>query len=188
MARTLDAPVRLVTAEELLQMPHDGLRRELVRGELRTMTPAGRRHGKVAMRIGSRLEQFVEQHGLGEVYAAETGFKLESEPDTVRAPDVSYLRQERVDETGGELIGYSPGAPDLAVEVLSPSDRFIEVEEKVFDWLDAGTKMVVVVNPDKRTATVYRSRAEITLLTADDELDGADVVPSWRLPLREIFS
>lgn len=152
------------------------------------MPPAGRRHGKVAMRIGVRLGNFVEEHGLGEVYAAETGFKLESDPDTVRAPDVSYLRQERVDETGGELIGFSPGAPDLAVEVLSLSDRFIEVEEKVFDWLAAGTKMVVVVNPDKRTATVYRSRAEITLLTEDDELDGADVVPGWQLPVREMFS
>ncbi|MBA2244708.1 MAG: Uma2 family endonuclease, partial [Gemmatimonadetes bacterium] len=86
MPHTLDSPARLVTAEELLRMPDDGIRRELVRGELRTMPPAGRRHGKVAMRIGVRLGNFVEEHGLGEVYAAETGFKLESDPDTVRAP------------------------------------------------------------------------------------------------------
>lgn len=187
MAHALDAPARPVTAEELLRMPDDGLRRELVRGEVRTMLPAGRRHGKVAMRIGSRLEQFVEQHGLGEVYAAETGFKLASDPDTVRAPDVSFLRQEQVEETG-DVIGYSPGAPDLAVEVLSPDDRFTEVEEKVFEWLYTGTRMVVVVNPDKRTATVYRSRTEITVLTEEDELDGAEVVPGWRLPVREIFT
>jgi Uma2 family endonuclease len=167
-------------------MPDDGLRRELVRGEVRTMTPAGRRHGKVAMRIGSRLGLYVEQHALGEVYAAETGFKLESDPDTVRAPDVAFLSRARVEETG-DVIGYSPGAPDLAVEVLSPDDRFAAVEEKVFEWLDAGTRMVIVVNPQKRTATVYRSRTEITVLTEEDELEGADVVPGWRLPVREMF-
>lgn len=182
-----ETPVRPVTAGDLLRMPDDGLRRELVRGELRTMTPAGRRHGKIAMRIGVRLGQFVEQHGLGEVYAAETGFKLSADPDTVRAPDVAYLRRERVEETG-DVIGYSPGAPDLAVEVLSPGDTFSEVEEKVFDWLAAGSRMVIVLNPGKRTATVYRSRSEIAVLTEDDELGGGDVVPGWRLPVREIFA
>jgi len=186
MARALEPAVRPVTADELLEMPDDGLRRELVKGELRAMTPAGRRHGKIAMRIGSRLMQHVEQQDLGEVYAAETGFKLASDPDTVRAPDVSFLRKEQVEETG-DVIGYSPVAPDLVVEVLSPGDRFAAVEEKVFEWLDAGTRMVIVVNPEQRTVTVYRSRTEIAVLTEADSLEGNDVVPGWKLPVREMF-
>ncbi|HEV2125079.1 MAG TPA: Uma2 family endonuclease, partial [Chloroflexota bacterium] len=122
----------------------------------------------------------------GEVLAVGTGFQLEWRPDTVRAPDGAFIRHERIQEVG-DSVGYWPGAPDLAVEVLSPGDTFSEVEEKVFDWLDAGTPMVIVVNPEKRTATVYRSRTDIAVLTEADELDGADVVPGWRLPLWEIF-
>lgn len=186
MSHAVEAETRAVTADELLQMPDDGVRRELVRGEVRTMAPAGRRHGKLAMRIGSRLDRYVEEHGLGEVYAAETGFKLASDPDTVRAPDVSFLSRERVEETS-DVVGFSPGAPDLAVEVLSPDDRYGEVEEKVFDWLDAGTRFVVVVNPKTATVTTYRSRSEIAVLTESDVLEGGDVVPGWSLPVREIF-
>ncbi|HEV2146851.1 MAG TPA: Uma2 family endonuclease [Longimicrobiaceae bacterium] len=176
-----------VTADELLRMPDDGLRRELVRGELREMTPAGYRHGSVAMRIGSHLHVHVEANDLGVAFAAETGFRLESAPDTVRAPDAAFVRKERVDATD-DPEGFWPGAPDLAVEVVSPGDSFGEVEEKVFDWLAAGCRMVVVVNPRKRTATVYRSRSDIVVLTEDDELDGRDVVSGWRLPVREIFA
>lgn len=175
-----------VTADELLRMPDDGLRRELVRGELRVMTPAGHDHGRVAMRIGSRLDRYVEANGLGVVYAAETGFRTESDPDSVRAPDVAFVRGERVEEAAGSP-GFFPGAPDLAVEVVSPGDSYGEVEEKVFDWLAAGCRMVVVVNPRKRSAAVYRSRTDIVLLTVDEALDGGDVVPGWMLPLRELF-
>jgi Uma2 family endonuclease len=187
MSRTLDAPGRPVTADELLRMPDDGVRRELVRGEVRTMTPAGRQHGKIAMRIGAHLAGYVEEQQLGEVYAAETGFRIGSDPDTVRAPDVAYLSRARVDETG-EVTGFAPGPPDLAVEVLSPHDRFEAVEEKVFDWLDAGTRMVIVVNPAARSATIFRSRSEIVVLTEEEAIDGLDVVPGWTLPVREIFA
>lgn len=187
MAHALDATASLVTAAELLRMPSDTVRRELVRGELREMTPAGHWHGRVAMRLALHLGPFVLANNLGEIYAAETGFILEVDPDTVRAPDVAFVRRERV-RAVGDSEGYWRGAPDLAVEVVSPGDTFSEVEEKVFEWLDAGARMVVVVNPKKRTATVYRSRTEITVLTEEDALDGADVVPGWRLPLREIFS
>jgi Uma2 family endonuclease len=176
----------MTTAAELLRMPGGRVRRELVRGELREKALAGRLHGKVALRIGSRLEQHVAAHDLGEAYAAETGFRLESHPDTVRAPDASFVRRERL-EALGETEGFIPGAPDLAVEVVSPGDSFNEVEEKVFDWLDAGCRMVVVVNPRRRAATVYHSRNDVTLLTERDELDGGEVVPGWKLPLRDIF-
>lgn len=176
-----------VTADDLLRMPDDGLRRELVRGELRVMTPAGHWHGRVAMRIGVRLARHVEENGLGVVYAAETGFRIGTDPDTVRAPDVAFVRQERAQEVP-DARGYWPGAPDLAVEVVSPEDTYGEVEEKVFDWLDAGCRMVVVVSPRKRTATIYRSRTDIVALTEGEELDGGDVAPGWRLPLRELFA
>jgi Uma2 family endonuclease len=178
---------RLVTAEELLRMPEDGFRYELVGGELRKMTPAGGRHGRIAHEAGRSLGNHVAAHDLGAVYAAETGFKLATDPDTVRAPDVSFVRKERA-EAMRDLEGYLPGAPDLAIEVISPGDSFSEVEEKVLEWLDAGTRMVVVMNPRRRTATVYRSREKIRVLNEDDVLDGADVVPGWRLALRELFA
>jgi Uma2 family endonuclease len=186
-AHSLATEARPVTAEELLRTPDDGLRRELVHGEVRVMTPAGHRHGRVAMGIGSRLDQHVRENGLGAVYAAETGFKIASHPDTVRAPDVAFVRRERVEEVG-DAEGFWPGAPDLAVEVVSPDDSYGEVEEKVFDWLSAGCRMVVVVNPRKRTATVYRSRSDIVVLTEDESLDGGEVVPGWRIPVRQIFA
>lgn len=175
-----------MTADELLRMPDDGRRYELVRGELRTMTPAGHTHGRVAMRLSWPLAQYVEANGLGVVYAAETGFLLARDPDTVRAPDVAFVRRERV-EMVGDAEGYWPGAPDLAVEVISPSDAYAEVESKVTEWFRAGARMVIVVNPDNRTTKVYRGATDVTVLTEDGEIDGADVVPGWRLPVRELF-
>jgi Uma2 family endonuclease len=176
-----------VTAEELLRMPADGFRYELVRGELRKMAPAGYVHGRVAMNISAPLLQYVRAHNLGIVCAAETGFKLATNPDTVRAPDVAFIRRERVAEVG-DIEGYWPGAPDLAVEVISPSDTYGEVEEKVLEWLEAGVRMVVVVNPRRRVVTVYRSLTDIAILTEADALDGGDVVPGWTMPVRDIFA
>ncbi len=178
---------REVTAEELLRIPNDGFRYELVRGELRRMTPAGNVHGRVAMNFAWPLAQYVRAHDLGTVYAAETGFRLATDPDTVRAPDVAFVSRERI-EAVGEVEGYWPGAPDLAVEVISPDDSHVEVEEKVFDWLEAGTKMVLAVNPRRRSVTLYRSQSDIAILTGTDVLDGGDVVPGLQLSLREIFA
>lgn len=170
-------------------MPDDGFRYELVRGELRKMTPAGNKHGYLALRIASRLERHVEESGLGKTYAAETGFKLSSDPDTVRAPDAAFVSQARLDETG-EVEGFWPGAPDLAVEVTSPSDAHTEVVEKALAWLEAGCRMVLVVDPGQRTVTVYRALDDIRILTSEagETLDGADVVPGWRLPVTELFT
>jgi Uma2 family endonuclease len=178
---------REVTAEELLRMPDDEFRYELVRGELRKMTPAGNVHGRVVVRVTWPLAQHVEANDLGVVYAAETGFVLARDPDTVRAPDMAFVSRERV-EAVGEVEGYWPGAQDLAVEVISPNDSHVEVEEKVFDWLEAGTKMVLAVNPRRRSVTVYRSQSDITILTGTDVLDGGDVVPGFKLTLQQIFA
>ena len=176
-----------MTAEELLRMPDDGFRYELVRGELVKMPPAGEEDGYLAMEVGSRLAQYVREHRLGRVYAAETGFRLASNPDTMRAPDVAFVNQRRIEEVG-PVRGYRPGAPDLAVEVISPSDTYTEVGDKVLYWLDAGTLMVIVVNPRRQTVTVYRSRTDIVILTKDEELDGKDVVPGWTLRVADLFA
>lgn len=182
----MNTRIRTVTADELLGMPDDGVRRELVRGELREMTPAGSRHGRVAARMQVRLGHYVENNDLGTTYAAETGFRLARDPDTLRAPDVAFIRRERV-EQAGDPEGYWPGAPDLAAEVVSPGDSYREVHEKVLDWLNAGTRMVLVVDPASRTVTVYRSPEAVRVLTEADTLDGDDVVPGWQVTVRELF-
>ncbi len=174
---------KLMTAAELLELPSGESRYELIEGELITMSPAGAEHGEVAAEIGARLRNYVREHRLGKTYAAETGFLLGEGPDTVRAPDAAFVRADRV----VKARTYFPGAPDLAVEVLSPSDRASEVEAKVRHWLRSGTRMVMVVDPETQTATVHTPTATARL-SAGDALDGGDVVPGWKLPLREIFS
>lgn len=176
-----------VTADELLAMPDDGLRRELVDGEVFVTPPPGEEHGAIAAEILVSLGSHVRAHGLGRVFAAETGYRIGSNPDTVMAPDAAFVSRERIEQVAISR-GYRVGAPDLAVEVVSPGDSFVEVEAKVARWLAAGCRMVVVVNPARRAATVYRSRADIVLLTAGDVLDGGDVVPGWTLPLADLFA
>lgn len=178
---------QLVTAHELLRTPDEGFRYELVRGVVHRMSPASHQHGRLSINCATPLDHHVRAHGLGVVYAAATGFKLSTNPDTVRAPDVAFVRQERVAAVG-DTEGYWPGPPNLAVEVVSPHDLYTDIEDKVIDWLQAGTRMVIVINPRKRTVTVYRSLTNIVILTAEDTLDGADVVPGWRLPVRELFA
>ncbi len=177
---------KLMTAKELLAMPDDGFRYELVRGELVKMAPAGRVHGKRGNRVNVSLSLYVYENNLGETYLAETGFHLETDPDHVLAPDGAFVSRER-EEATPEAGGFFPGPPDLAVEVVSPSDRLTEVAEKVAEWLAAGTRMVVVVNP--RNCTVQAHTPEgVTEFTEADTLDGGDVVPGWRLPVADIFS
>jgi Uma2 family endonuclease len=177
---------QLMTAEELLQLPRGSWRYELVRGELYRMSPSGHEHGRVAMRVGARLASFVEARGLGETYAAETGFVLGRSPDTVRAPDASFVSNATLQRTS-PASGFFPGAPDLAIEVISPSDTFTKVEEKVSEWLAAGTKVVVVLDPERRAGRVYRPAGEILTLELEDTLSVPDLLPGWSLPLAEIF-
>ncbi|MYC07901.1 MAG: Uma2 family endonuclease [Chloroflexi bacterium] len=176
---------QLMTADELLAMPDDGYRYELIRGELIKMAPAGHVHGREGNRVNVRLSMHVYENGLGETYLAETGFVLTRSPDTVLAPDASFVRRERVEEVG-DVPGYFPGPPDLAVEVISPNDRLTEVAAKVADWLDHGTLMVIVVNPRNHTAQVHTPDG-VTSLTEGDTLDGGDVLPGWSMPVADIF-
>jgi len=181
------AKTQLVTAEELLDMPDDGYRYELVRGELRKMAPASYDHGTVSGNVFASLHTHVRNNGLGKVTAAETGFLLATNPDTVRAPDAAFVRRER-DAAAGPVNGFFPGPPDLAVEIISPNDRYTEVYEKVDEWLDAGSGMVVVVNPRNRTATVRVAGANPVILHEGDTLDGGDVVPEWRMAVADMFA
>jgi len=180
---TLTKPV---TADELLMMPDDGYRYELVKGELIRMSPAGDEHGRVTVRITSPLYVYVDTHHLGTVYAAETGFVIEENPDTVRAPDVAFVSRQRVEKTG-PIKSYRRGAPDLAVEVVSPGDTVGEVEGKVAEWLESGTSMVWVVSPKLRSVTVYKSLKDVVTLTEKDHLEGGDVIPGFRIAVAEIF-
>lgn len=176
-----------MTADELLCLPDDGMRHELIAGELRTMAPSGGQHGRVAIRLSTPLAQYVDAQNLGVVFGAETGFRLAEQPDTVRAPDVAFVRRERV-EAVGDPVGYWPGAPDLAAEIISPNDLYTEVDEKVAVWLEYGTSIVLAVNPRRHTVAVHRPGGQVRLLTEDDELDGEDVVPGWKLPVRALFA
>ena len=178
--------MKLMTAEELLLLREDRQRYELVRGVLQTRPLMGHLDSYYALNVGSELFMHVEANGLGRAYSSNTGFLLERDPDYVLAPDAAFVRQERVDAVGEER-GYFPGAPDLVVEVISPSDRYADVDDKVKEWLNAGALMVVVVNPRDRTVRVYTPVSVITL-TESDTLDGGDVVPGWRLPVADIFT
>ncbi len=174
-----------MTAEELLRLPDDGQRHELIAGELRTMAPSGEEHGTIAATMIADLAPYVRRHRLGRVVAAETGFLLTTNPDTVRAPDAAFISRERA--TATPVRGYRPGAPDLAVEVISPHDLYTEVAEKVATWLAHGTRMVIVVDPRRRAVAVHRSPTRVRHLTADDVIDGEDVVPGWRMAVRDLF-
>ena len=167
----------LLTAEDLLALHSQGGRTELVRGRLVVREPAGVRHGVIAGKFGARLANFVEANALGVVVAAETGFKLASKPDTVRAPDVGFIRTARVPQPLPK--GYAEVAPDLAVEVLSPDDRAGEVLAKVADWLGAGSRLVWVADPERRMVRVYRADGSESLVDADGSLDGEDVLPGF---------
>ena len=177
----------LTTADELLHLPRGRARYELVRGELRTMSPSGHVHGKTAARVAHWLVAFVEEHRLGLAYGAETGFLLRRAPDTVRAPDAAFVTAARLASTALSPNGYFPGAPDLAVEVVSPSDRDGDVTAKVNEWIDAGCRVVVVLDPLRRTARVYRPGSDVQSVYAPDRLTLPDLLPDWSLPLADIF-
>lgn len=175
----------LMTAEELLRLSISGKRTELVRGRLVVRDPGGAQHGAVAMRIGYRIMAYVESHDLGRVYAAETGFRIESDPDTVRAPDVAFIARDRLPEV--EPHGYPGWAPDLAVEVLGHDDHPARTLERVAQWLAAGVRLVWVVDSNKQVARAYRADGSESLLGPDDALDGEDLLPGFRCPLADLW-
>jgi Uma2 family endonuclease len=175
-----------MTADELLRMPDDGMRHELIRGELTMMAPAGNEHGEIAHNVSLLLGNHVKAERLGKVLICDPGFIIERDPDTVRAPDVAFISKERVPASGLPK-GFAPFAPDIAVEVLSPSDAQVEVEEKIDQWLRAGVTLVWVVNPRIRTVTVHRTGRDPRILRENDTLGGEEVCPGFSVRVAEIF-
>ena len=174
---------RYVTAEELWNMPDDGYRYELVRGELRKSMPPGYVHDEYSGNIYDSIRHYVIPNGLGRAYFY-VGFRLH--PDHVRAPDTAFVTRERR-EAAGTRDGYFPGPPDLAVEVISPSNRRWEIEEKIADYLDAGTKAVVVVYPRRRSVAIHRPGGDVETLGDGDTLEVPEVIPGWSMPVSRIF-
>lgn len=183
----MDSVQTSMTADELLTLPDDGQRYELLEGVLKQMTPAGGLHGVITGRLHGLMFEHLKRHpSLGVLCAAETGFHISRSPDTVRAPDVAFIRQERI-PADGIPHGFWPFAPDLAVEVLSPRDTYDNVQEKVAAWIEAGTEIVWVVSPSRRTVTVYSSLSEARTLTEGEILEAKDCFPGFQCPVAAIF-
>jgi Uma2 family endonuclease len=177
-------PATLMTAEDLLHASISDKRTELVRGVLVIREPAGDRHGRVTMNLTIRLGTHVERVAAGQLFAAETGFTLSRAPDTVRAADIAFIRRERLPEP---IPGFPELAPDLVVEVLSPGDRPGETLTKVGDWLEGGTRLVWVIDPERRVGRVYRYDGSETRIREDEQLDGEAVLPGFNCRLDSIL-
>jgi Uma2 family endonuclease len=177
----------LVTADELLALPTGmGKRYELVAGELRVMSPAGWRHGEVASNVAALLGPYIRTHKLGRDFAAETGFLLKRKPDTVRAPDFAFISKANL-PASDPIEAFWPGAPDLAIEVVSPGDTTGEIAEKVEEWLAAGCATVWVVDPKLQMVTIYRSLSEVEIKVAGEMLSGDPIVPGFSCAVDELF-
>ena len=185
MQHTMPARARLVTAEEFARIPDDDQHYELVEGRVVRMSPPGSRHGLLATRIAALLYQHVDAHRLGAVLTP-AGFWMATDPDTVREPDVAFVRTERMPSTGIP-DGFWPGPPDLAVEIRSPHDRLTTIRVKVRDYLARGVRVVWVIDPKKKTVTVHRGESEPVTLSMDDELDAGEVVPGFTCAVRRFF-
>ena len=182
MSETLKKPI---SGEDLFRMGDIG-RCELVHGEIVHMSPAGGRHGKLANWIATLLTNHVKPQKLGTIYAAETGFYTQRNPDTVRAPDTMYVSNERVAQIG-DPVKYLDVAPNLAVEVLSPDDTWTEIETKVEEYVHAGVQLIWIVDPDRRIVAIYRPSGDRTRLGQTDTLSGEDVLPGFTIPVSQIF-
>lgn len=174
-----------MTAEELEALPADDRRYELICGELVSMPPVSFRHGGIVARITGELERFVRRNHLGMVASGDPGFILERGPDTVRAPDIAFVRADRLPD---DLRHFLELAPDLAVEIVSPSERMTNVRAKARAYLDAGVRLVWIVQPEGRRVSVYHADQPPRELGEGDVPDGEDVVPGFQMPLADIFN
>lgn len=178
---------RPVTVEELEEISRDRTHRyELLRGELITMSPTGGQHGKLTARLAIALGRHIEDHALGVSFGAETGFRLADNPATVLAPDVSFIRKENFTPER-DAVSFVPGAPDLVVEVVSPSDGATYVQKKVETWLEHGAQLVWVVEPGTQTVHVHRADGSVSILRVGDSLEGGEVLPGFVYPLERLF-
>jgi Uma2 family endonuclease len=175
----------LMTAEQLLVLDLPGKSTELVRGRLIVREPPSAHHGKIAARLLFLLGQQVYPQHLGDLFAQDTGFQIEWNPDTIRAPDVAFVDKSRTSLIDTRSFG--PLAPDLVAEILSPDDRPGEVLKKIGDWLDAGVRLVWVIDPRRQEALVYRPDGSVTRIDVSGALEGEDVLPGFSCPLADVL-
>lgn len=176
----------LMTADELLKMPVDGYRYELNEGELKKMSPGGGKHGAAIGKFTGYLAFHVYENDLGTVCGAETGYKVKTNPDSVIAPDVSFISKERIPES--EIPdGYLTIIPELVVEVLSPNDSKKEVAAKITAWFDFGVSVVILINPRKQIVEIYRSLINVTNLDENAILDLSDIIVGFSYPVSKFF-
>src|SRR3982751_303845 len=185
MAMPADSTSQLLTAEELSTVALPGKATELVRGHLVVREPPGTRHGSIAARLSYLLADYVYRHELGIVCSQDTGFRIESNPDTVRAPDVAFIDRAHADQI--PATGYATFAPDLVVEIVSPDDRTGELLAKAAQWLDAGTRLVWVIDPARAEGRVYRDDGELTIIGAGGSFEGERVLPGFSCALAEVL-
>ena len=172
-----------LTADDLLKLPRNGKRYELVEGVLVEMTPPGDEHAAVAAVIAEVLGSFVRHQGIGEI-RVEGGFLVGRNPDTVRAPDIAFIAKERLIRPRPK--GYYPGAPDVAIEILSPNDTFYEVQERIEAWLSAGAKSVWLVDPARCLVMVHSHRYQRQVFEASDTLSDP-AIPGFSVKVAELF-
>ena len=182
---TTTAP-KLLTADDLLRLHSEGVFGELIRGVLHETMPAGTDHGKINAKLTARLVTFVESRQLGEVTTGDAGVWIETDPDTVRGPDIAFFSPERM-APGVSVPGYSRTSPDLVVEIVSPNDKSHEVYDKARMWLSHGVRLVWVVQPQSRTVEVHRSDVGVEIIASEGEIEGGDVLPGFICPVNELF-
>ena len=177
---------KLLTAEDLLELDGKGIKGELIRGVFCETVSTGIEHGEIAANFAGEVRTFIKPQRLGRVFTSDSGIRLERGPDTVREPDVGYISAEKL-PLGIRITGYSEVAPDLVVEIVSPSDTVREMYDRACMWLRHGVRLVWVAYPDTRTVDVFRQDAATVTLSEDDVLDGGPVLPGFTLPVREVF-
>jgi len=187
MTPAIADPTRLLTVEEYVALPDDGPPTELVRGRVVEMTPPTIYHGYVCGNVLGIVRAFVRANKLGRAMSNDTGVITHRDPDTLRGADVMYYSYARLPAGSLANVKYPPIAPDLIFEVVSPSDRWSQVLAKMTEYLTAGVTAVCVVNPRDQTAVVYRDNQNPEPVAADAELTLPDVLPGFRVPLREFF-
>ena len=186
MTTTTTTEAKLLTAADLLRLDGEGVRGELIRGVLCETMPTGIEHGRIVMDLAYELNAFIKPRRLGAVVGSDSGVWLERDPDTVREPDIAFFPAEKM-PLDARITGYAEVAPDLVVEVASPSDSRREMHDKAHMWLNHGVRLVWVVQPETRTVDVYRPDREIATLGEQDALDGLDVLPGFTCEVRAVF-